>query len=215
MIIEIKSISGKTLYTTETPTLKEAVEQAVSESVDLSCADFSNEDLQGVNFSGSKLVGANFIGADLDMANFSNANLKKAKFNNADLCEARFRSADLTKASLDYTHLGYADFSNATLRSVTTKGANFEDSDLIKIEGSETTHNYEILITPTHIKIGCQFHSIEKWFAFDDTEIEDLDPMLNPLKFWRVWKPILEQIAAANGYVENNNNNSNKVVNHG
>ena len=41
-----------------------------------------------------------------------------------------------------------------------------------------TGQDYNITITPNHIKIGCQYHSKTAWFKFRDSEIEKMDGQL-------------------------------------
>ena len=42
------------------------------------------------------------------------------------------------------------------------------------------------------MQIGCQNHEIQEWWKFTDDKIHAMD--VNALKWWRVWKPILQQI---------------------
>ena len=66
------------------------------------------------------------------------------------------------------------------------------------------------------MQIGCQLHKIEDWWGFNDTQILEMDGE-KALDWWRVWKPILQQIteaspAIATGYAENNTDeNGNKI----
>ena len=75
MIIEIKSITGEFLYSSEATNLRECLENAVRDSADLSGANLSRADLSGANLSGANLSGANLYGANLSGANISRANL--------------------------------------------------------------------------------------------------------------------------------------------
>ena len=64
---------------------------------------------------------------------------------------------------------------------------------------------YVVTYTDTVMQIGCQRHSISDWWSFDDRRIAEMDGK-TALKFWSVWKPILQQIIAASpaeetGYV--------------
>ena len=52
---------------------------------------------------------------------------------------------------------------------------------------------YNITILPHSIKIGCEFHKKEDWWNFTDREIIEMDGK-DALKWWRVWKPILQGI---------------------
>lgn len=63
-----------------------------------------------------------------------------------------------------------------------------------------------VTYTADRMQIGCQNHSLEEWWSFNDRQIADMDGR-TALSFWRTWKPILQQIitaspAEATGYVE-------------
>jgi len=93
--IEIKSVFGKVLFTyeKESATLKEAVEQAVKEKIDLRYSDLRYSDFSGSdlrysdlrysNLSGSNLSGSDLRYSDLRYSNLSGSNLSGAK--NKDL----------------------------------------------------------------------------------------------------------------------------------
>ena len=53
--------------------------------------------------------------------------------------------------------------------------------------------NYFITITDDHIRIGCQQHLKAEWKNFSDREILEMDGK-EALKFWRVFKPIVEKM---------------------
>ena len=50
---------------------------------------------------------------------------------------------------------------------------------------------YNITILPNHIQIGCQWHTKEAWFNFEDREILKMDGK-EGLKWWKKWKPLLQ-----------------------
>ena len=64
MIIEIKSISGKVLYTSEALDIRECLESAVKD-----CTDLRNADLRNANLRNADLRHANLRYADLRHAN--------------------------------------------------------------------------------------------------------------------------------------------------
>jgi len=83
--IEIKNIDDDVIYTSDKPTLKEAVEEAVECEADLYKADLYEANLRGANLRGANLYKAdlyeaNLCGADLCGADLRGANLYGAKF---------------------------------------------------------------------------------------------------------------------------------------
>jgi hypothetical protein len=79
--IEIKSIFGKVLftYTNENATIKDAVEQAVKEKVNLRNSDLRNSDLRNSDLSNSDLRGSDLNNSDLRGSNLSGSNIRGAK----------------------------------------------------------------------------------------------------------------------------------------
>src|SRR5262245_45848908 len=91
--MEIVSKHGKVLYVSKTASrIKDLIEEAVQAKIDLTDADFKDQDLSYSNLCGSVLAGAqlqrsNLEGADLDKARLNGANLEKARLQNASLNE--------------------------------------------------------------------------------------------------------------------------------
>jgi hypothetical protein len=108
------------LYSAEVSTIKELVERAIREKINLSDAD-----LRGANLSWANLCGANLSGADLCGAILYDADLYDADLSGADLCGADLYDADLSGADLCGAILYDADLSGADL-----SGANLSDADL-------------------------------------------------------------------------------------
>lgn len=55
---------------------------------------------------------------------------------------------------------------------------------------------YPVTYTAEAMQIGCQRHAIKDWWEFDDKQIAQMDGRA-ALKFWRKWKPLLQQIIEA------------------
>lgn len=123
------------------------------------------------------LSGANLIGANLSGANLSGADLSGANLRDADLRDANLRDADLSGAYL--SELGSMWGVTGNLREVKAIQAD----------------TWPVTYTATHMQIGCQFHTLAEWWAFNDEEISRMDP--RALGWWAVWKPILQQIIEA------------------
>ncbi len=146
---EIKILNGKVLFkSNKVKSLKECVELAVKEKVDISGANFEGADLSGVNFNKANLSGVNFNGANLKGANlektnlegvfcyrtnFKGANLKEANLERANINEANFEEANLENACLVQSFPIDVNFDNAKLASADFTGAMFS-SDEIKEE---------------------------------------------------------------------------------
>ena len=76
------------------------------------------------------------------------------------------------KADLSHTNLRYAI-------------GNSEEVKSLQIE------QWLIVYTKDVLAIGCQQHSIQNWFAFDDAKKSAMDK--NALKWWQKWKDILKK----------------------
>ncbi|MGN6518703.1 MAG: hypothetical protein ACTHK2_04680, partial [Dokdonella sp.] len=59
---------------------------------------------------------------------------------------------------------------------------------------------YWVTITDTHMNIGCQWHSLAEWEAFDDRRIAEMDGR-NAVRWWAENKATLMTMARAAGRV--------------
>jgi hypothetical protein len=107
--------------------------------------------------------------------------------------------------------LSYADFRYANFRYANLSSANLSSADFRYAVGemqslrSFQIEKYMVSYTDSILNIGCQSHTIEKWEAFDDEQINDMDG--DALEWWNKWKPIIFQIiemspAKPTGYIE-------------
>ena len=83
--IEIKSVFGKVLFALEKEnnTIKDTLEEAVRNNVNLEYANLINANLINANLENANLYNANLINANLRNANLRNANLENANLRNA------------------------------------------------------------------------------------------------------------------------------------
>ena len=125
------------------------------------------------------LRGADLRGADLSGTNLSWADLRGADLRGADLSWADLRGADLRGANL----------SDADLRGANLSGTNLRGANLKVYQAGE----WISYITPSHIRIGCQFHETKKWREFSDSEIDAMNR--NALAYWKENKAIVLSIA--------------------
>jgi len=144
------------------------------------------ENGERANLSGANLSDANLRGANLSDANLSGANLR-----GANLSDANLRGANLSGAYLRGAYLRGANLSDANLRGANLSGASGNMREIKAIQADY----WPVTYTSTHMQIGCQLHTLDEWWVFDDAAIRAMDS--RALAWWGVWKPILQQIIAA------------------
>jgi hypothetical protein len=153
----------------------------VSDSTQGVCADLCGADLRGAKLHGADLCAANLRGADLYRADLDSANLYRA---------------DLRGANLDSTNLHGANLCGANLCGANLAGANLTAVQLYRTIGDNvyviTMQLSRWCVTRTHsvMQIGCQRHTIEEWFTFDDATIDNM--AFNALSWWRTHKPLIQ-----------------------
>ena len=120
---------------------------------------------------------ASLDGASLDGASLDGASLDGASLIGASLIGARLDGASLNRASLD----------GAKIRDgITINRAPLQISGL----------DYPVIIFDAHMQIGCEFHALSDWRAFDDRRIAQMDGKA-ALKFWRAHGAALLALAAS------------------
>ena len=152
--IEIKSIFGKVLFALEKEnnTIKDTLEEAVRNNVNLEYADLRNANLEDVNL----------INSNLEYANLENANLENANLENANLRNANLRNANLEDVNLINSNLEYAN-----LRNVNLENAKNKETAILPIFCKRSYG-----IKGDLIKIGCVEKTIEQWDVWFDSEEE-------------------------------------------
>ncbi|SOE49095.1 pentapeptide repeat-containing protein [Orrella dioscoreae] len=173
---------------------------------DLRDANLGGADLRGANLRGANLGGADLRDANLGGADLRGANLRGANLGGADLRDANLGGADLRGANLRGANLGGADLRDANLGGADLGGADLGGANLGEL-GSiwDTAGNraeikslqletWGVTYTATHMQIGCQHHTLERWWGFSDDCIRRMDE--RALEWWRKWKPVIQQIVA-------------------
>lgn len=165
--------------------------------VNLTGANLSRANLYNVNLSGANLRDVNLTGANLNRAslcgvNLTGANMSGATLRVANLAYANLTGANLTGANLTYANLTYANLTGADLYGTRLYGT-IGDSYHLK---SVSCGIYPVSYTAEVMQIGCQRHGLEDWWSFDDARIKAMGGA-TALEWWRIWKPILQQIVAA------------------
>ena len=176
--------------------------------VNLSRANLSRANLYGANLTCATLTHAKLDYANLDGVNLTHANLTCANMEGANLYGANLNGTNLTHVNLTHGNLTRANLTHAKL-----DGANLDSANLDGASGncnnikSVFCDTYPVTYTAEVMQIGCQCHKLEDWWSFDDARIIEMEGK-TALKWWRTWKPILQQIIAtspanATEYVEN------------
>ena len=104
----------------------------------------------------------------------SGASLQCTDLQFANLGGANMRGADLRGADLQYAFLSGADLSYAKLRNCIGNKREIKSLQL---------DMYNIAYTHDRLQIGCENHSIEEWFKFDDERIDRMD--VGALEWWQ------------------------------
>ena len=165
--IEIKSVIGTVLfeYEQENNTLKETLEVAARNRVNLQYANLSNATLQHADLSGIRLANSDLSGASLCNTNLSGAkltfaNLHRADLYKTDLTNANLYAADLSRAYIIYTNLEDADLEDADLSYSILDGAILDNTFLCDADFHRATFrrvNLQVaknLYIPTYLPEG-------------------------------------------------------------
>jgi hypothetical protein len=155
-------------------------------------ANLMSANLMSANLRGANLRGANLIDANLWDANLAGANLIDANLTGANLRDADLMGADLRGADLRGANFRGADLRDANLRGVNLMGCNGNMTHIKSVFCGQ----YPVTYTVDVMQIGCQRHNIAEWWEFDNKRISEMDGK-TALKWWRTWKPILQQIIEA------------------
>ena len=141
---------------------------------------------QDANLEDANLEDANLEDANLEGANLEDANLEGANLRGANLWGANLRGANLWGANLEGANLWGANLRGANLRGANLWGA--KNAPLI-INGLR----WVVIVDGIgNMRIGCQFHSIERWKGFSDELINRMDS--DALEFWNSHKVMLLSI---------------------
>ena len=139
------------------------------------------------------LTGAVLRGADL-----TGAVLRGAVLRSADLTGADLTGADLTGADLTGAVLTGADLKSAVLRGAVLRSADGSKITVQRAPLQITGLYWPVTIWDAHMQIGCEFHSLAEWEAFDDRRIIQMDGR-DAAKFWMAHKDALLTLARRDG----------------
>ena len=180
---------------------RHAMEAAIAEDANLCGANLCGADLRDANLRDANLWGANLWGANLRGANLRDANLCGANLCGADLRDANLWGANLCGANLCGANLWGANLWGANLRDANLwdadlRDANLRDANLWGAKNAPLIINglrWTVIVSGLgDMRIGCQFHSIERWKGFSDELINRMDSYA--LEFWNAHKVMLLSI---------------------
>ena len=107
------------LYESSCRSLRECVEEAFQDNINLDGINLAYSDLSEINLDGTQLNDANFEGANLTGANISEAVLLNCTFLDAALYNTCFCHSDLSGSNFSGAVFGGADLAGASLENCT------------------------------------------------------------------------------------------------
>lgn len=127
---------GEFLFSCDSQTMRETVEEAVKKGADLRGADLSNTDLRGADLSNTDLRGANFRGADLSNTDLCNADLCNVRLSDEQLVlkpiailnlrwEVLITDKYMTIGCQRHTHQELAEFNEDRIKSMHPEALEF------------------------------------------------------------------------------------------
>lgn len=168
--------TGKILFQGDFEDIKQCLETAVSQRIDLSYADLENAKLINANLDGGIFKGACFDGANLAGANMSEAYLSGASFRGAALhntcmAESIMRGCDFVGAAFGATEIAGADISSSMFSTSSCftldfalvedmRGCCFQTLDGLLCQMSKPPTvvrgewGYPIAVMDHHVKVG-------------------------------------------------------------
>lgn len=147
----------------------------------LSYSDLRDSDLRCSDLRCSNLRGSTLRGSDLSNSNLRDSNLRDSNLTYSNLRDSDLRGSNLRDSNLSYSHLRGSDLRGSDLRNIIGNGKEVKS---LQIGTYMVSYHKDIL------NIGCQSHTLDKWIAFTDEEIDDMDKGTS-LDWWKLNKDIL------------------------
>jgi hypothetical protein len=163
MKIEIKNrYTNEVIYRCEAESIKDAIQKAIKEKV---------------NLSNSNLRGSDLRDSDLSNSNLSNSDLSNSNLRGSDLSYSNLSGSDLRDSDLSYSNLSYSNLSNSNLRGSDLRDSNLSGSDLRDSKNLDKTIKLPMHCKWSHgitngnlIHIGCEKRTIEEWDLFFNSD---------------------------------------------
>ena len=184
-------VTRKILFSFKCESFKACVKAAIKAGYDLRGSNLSYSDLRGSNLSDSLLRGSDLRGS----------NLKGSILRGSDLNYSNLRGSNLSYSDLRGSNLSYSDLSYSDLRGSKLSGSILSCSNGKRIKIKKTPLQilglqWPVIIFDSHMKIGCEFHSIKEWDKFNNDSINYMGS--NALEFWKQNKSAIMIFCEAN-----------------
>ena len=161
MEIQIKNrYNDSVIFEGDFVDIRQAVETAVKNKVNLCGADLGGTDLTGADLTGADMRVADLFGADLSGANLCGVYLSWADLRGAYLRGASLYGADLSGADLTGADLIRADLSRADLCGTNLYGTIFEGKFTIDFQFER---HRAFFFGKNEIVIGCHRKTVKEW----------------------------------------------------
>jgi uncharacterized protein YjbI with pentapeptide repeats len=109
-------LDNSTIYTSTASSLREAVEEAVRNNVNLSFVSLREADLGCINIDGANLYRANLYKCFLYESSLKNVNFREANLGGADLGSTNLEGANLEGANLNGAYILGASLTGTSLK---------------------------------------------------------------------------------------------------
>jgi len=125
--------------------------------------------------------------------------LEAAVKSGVDLQDADLQDADLQGADLQGAYLRGAYLRGAYLRGAYLRGADSKKIILSRTPLQILGMHWPIIIFDSHMKIGCEFHTIVDWKKYGNDVISHMN--LKALEWWKKYKKTVINFCDVNGRV--------------
>ena len=197
--------NGEIIFEREVGSMRELLEVAIRERINLEYANLVNANLVNANLENAKLENADLRYSNLEYSDLANADLRYSNVEYSNLRYSNLANANLEYSNLRYSNLANANLANADLENAKLGNAYLEKANLEKANLENTNlryaignmkeirsmqvERYHIVYTSKMLCIGCMQYPIEEWENFSDDQIRKMDK--GALDFWKKWKEFI------------------------
>lgn len=118
--------SFQIIYQCKINDIKQCLEKAIQENIDLDGADLRNKDLRNINLDGTSLKNIQFQNCDLTGANISEATLDHCNFSYAKLIDCCLYETEIKHCHFKETFFAATDITMASFHNCNFSGTNFK-----------------------------------------------------------------------------------------
>lgn len=136
-VMELLSTDKTVLYEGHYSHVKNCLESAISQHIDLTGIDLRYQNLSFANLDGGYMPKADLTGANLMGTNLSEAYLPNSNFTQADLYNCCLCESDLRHCLFHYSGFGGTDFFQATLSGSLFSGRSYIYAELYQAKAMD------------------------------------------------------------------------------